>query len=124
MRRLDLQKIRGELGLTQVRVAEMTGYPQGFVSQVERGKVSCPEGFIEKLQEVYGLPNISEYVFEEEENKEPEAVPEVSEEKSTIKRLFDLVERREARIEKLEAEIEQLRAENAELRERVGSRKK
>ena len=123
MRRLDLQKIRGELGMTQRQIAEQTGYPQGFVSQIERSKVSCPEGFIEKLQEIFGLPNIYEYVSEEEESKEPEVVEE-SEEKSTIRRLFDLVERREARIEKLEAEIEQLRAQNTELLERLASRKK
>jgi len=67
MRRLNLAKIREEQRVTQQRLAELTDYPQGFISQIERGKANAPTAFIQKLQEVFGIDEIEPYLMAEVE---------------------------------------------------------
>lgn len=134
-RRLDLQRIRREQNVTQLRISEITGYPQSFISQIERGKVSVPMSLINKLSEEFHINNIDDYVTyiditkpnksaaaaatETEqvqvEGQKPvtkvESEPTPSKEKATIDRLVELLERSEQRNEKLEAENERLKAE-------------
>ena len=38
MQRINLQHLRKVQGVTQIQLAELTGYPQGFISQIENGK--------------------------------------------------------------------------------------
>ena len=129
MRVLDLQRIRAEKKVSQVRVAELTGYPQGFVSVLERGKASAPEAFIEKVASALGVDNIENYVSEvanpnlqkkmaERDNtaKEKPAVAmtdgtAVSPEQAIVSNFLELLKKKEEKIEKLEAENEALRHE-------------
>ena len=132
-RRLDLQEIRVKHKITQQKVAAVTGYPQSFISQIERGKVSVPLAFIEKLRSEFNIEDVDDYVTYIEVNKVPvettdapnveqpkevqveirEAVQETSPtaDQITISRLVELLNKSERRVEKLEAEIERLKAE-------------
>ncbi len=119
-RRLDIQTIRAERKMTQKELAHLTGFPQGFISKMESGKVSTSEAFIEKVKEVLEIQDIDKYVsFEPMPGaaEEPEEeVPQEMTDKMMIDRLFKLLEKREARIEKLELELDALRRENALLK--------
>ena len=129
MRVLDLQRIRAEKKVSQVKVAELTGYPQGFVSVIERGKASAPEAFIEKVASALGVDNIEDYVSEaanpslkkkmaerDDTAKEKPAVPmtdeaAVSPEQAIVSNFLELLKKKEEKIEKLEAENDALRQE-------------
>ena len=137
-RRLDLQEIRVKHKLTQQKIAEVTDYPQSFISQIERGKVSVPLAFIEKLRSGFNIEDVDDYVTYIEVNKTPvettetpdveqpqeeqvesrEAVQETSPtaDQLTISRLVELLNKSERRNEKLEAEIERLKAELSTLK--------
>ena len=121
MRQLDLQKIRGEQKLTQLRLAELTGYPQGFISQIERGKSPAPEQFVRKVQEVLGIDDLEPYLIPDEidlakEQQIAELEEAKNEERQIVQRLLTMLENRDARIMKLEAENDMLRAENDKMR--------
>lgn len=137
-RRLDLQEIRVKHKITQQKIAAETGYPQSFISQIERGKVSVPLAFIEKLREVFNIEDVDDYVTYIEVNKVPvdvaeqidseppkavevesrDAVQETppTADQLTISRLVELLDKSERRNEKLEAEIERLKAELSTLK--------
>ncbi len=132
-RRLDLQRIRQEQKVTQLQLSELTGYPQSFISQIERGKVSVPMSFIKKLGEEFHIDNMDDYVTyiditkpnksagvselvqapvqDQKPEVEVQQEPSTSTEKATIDRLVELLERSEQRNEKLEKEVASLRAE-------------
>lgn len=120
-RKLDIQRIRRENKITQKELARLTDYPQGFISKMESGKVSTPDAFIEKVKKALKIKNINDYVMfvgpeaEAEEETQDAQSTELTE-KMMIERLFNLLEKREARIEKLERENDELRRENAELK--------
>ena len=61
----DLQRIRKEKNVTQRELAEMTSYPQGFISEIENGKASAPEAFINKVAEIFNIADIKGYIKEE-----------------------------------------------------------
>lgn len=65
MQRIDLKRFRKERHLTQKSVSEATGYQQCHVSAIENGKTSAPNAFINKLQQVYGVGNIRDYVYDD-----------------------------------------------------------
>lgn len=134
MRVLDLQRIRAEKKISQVKVAELTGYPQGFVSVIERGKASAPQAFIDKVASVLAVENIEDYVSvaanpnlkkkmakraEKTEEKQPVTADEVgkasaaSQEQSIVSDFLELLKKKEEKIEMLEAEIEELKQELA-----------
>ena len=116
MRQLDLQKIRGEQKVTQLRLAELTGYPQGFISQIERGKSPAPDAFVKKVQEVFGISDLETYLIPDEIDLQKEQhIAELeeakNEERQIVQRLLTMLENRDARIMKLEAENDALRAQ-------------
>ena len=126
MRQLDLQKIRGEQKLTQLRLAELTGYPQGFISQIERGKSPAPEQFVRKVQEVLGINDLEPYLIPDEidlakEQQIAELEEAKNEERQIVQRLLTMLENRDTRIMKLEAENDMLRAENDKLRSELAT---
>ncbi len=132
-RRLDLQEIRVKHKLTQQKIAEVTDYPQSFISQIERGKVSVPQLFIDKLRTLFNIEDVDDYVTYIEVKKVPTETAEPAEaeqpkeeqpassgdaqeafptaDQITISRLVELLNKSERRNEKLEAEIERLKAE-------------
>lgn len=65
MQRIDLKRFRKERRLTQKSVSEATSYQQCHVSAIENGKTSAPNAFINKLQQVYGVGNIRDYVYDD-----------------------------------------------------------
>ena len=137
MRIFDLQKIRTEKNITQKKLAEITGYPQGFVSVIERGKASAPEAFIKKVGEIFNIENINDYVTEvsniiiREEKKakkkadistdslpkglspvnDIEPINSVSPEQAIVSKFLELLQKKEEKIERLEAENRLLRDE-------------
>ena len=124
MLQFDLQRIRKEQKITQLVLSQMIGYPQSFISKIERGTASAPVALIKKVQEVFGIENIEPYVKDDLQIKEEamrnalgiEAPPEPMAKKDREAKLFEMLERRDARIEKLEAENDRLRQELDELR--------
>ena len=91
---------------------------------MERGIVSTSEMFINKVKEVFAIENIDDYVsFKEQDTEVADNEQEFPVEppvmlnrhgmndKMMIERLFNMIDRRDARIEKLEMEIERLRKE-------------
>lgn len=110
MQRINLQYLRKAQGITQMQLAELTGYPQGFISQIENGKAGAPEAFVQKLQEIFKMSEAE--VYSERpvgEKKVLEEVKDPSADMSDIVRRFlNMVERRDEKIERLEAEIERL----------------
>ena len=109
-RDIDLQRIRKEQKVTQQRLAELTQYPQSFISQIENGRVTAPQSFLKKLQELFGIEDLEPYFIPTpEEQAVKEATSEVdmriSEQQSTINRLLDMLDRRDERIKELEAEV-------------------
>lgn len=61
---LDIKRIRSEHHLTQSALSKLTGYPQGFISQMENMRDATPDAFIDKVKEVLGISNIEDYVRE------------------------------------------------------------
>ena len=120
MRQLDLQRIRKEHNVTQLRLAELTKYPQSFISQIERGRVDAPEKFYQKLTEVLGIKDFEPYMLPdrvEVVDPKPQApAPDSSsnscssqnEEQKMSSRLLDMLERRDQRISELESENKRL----------------
>ena len=43
----------------------MTSYPQGFISEIENGKASAPEAFINKVAEIFNIAEIKSYIKED-----------------------------------------------------------
>jgi transcriptional regulator with XRE-family HTH domain len=76
MKRLDIKRIRKENKLTQMELAKLTGYPQGFISQMENGNESTPKAFITLVKERLNIGDISEYMFGDgsEDELEPKVV--------------------------------------------------
>lgn len=112
MEHINLQYIRKSHGLTQRQLAEKTGYPQGFISQIENGKAPAPAPFVVKLQEIFRMSNAELYSQqptgeqETQETGDPQAdVREI------VRRFINMVERRDEKIERLEVEIERLKAQ-------------
>ena len=123
MRRLDLAKIRSEQNVTQQRLAELTTYPQGFISQIENGKAKAPIAFVKKLQDVLGIDDIEPYLIEEQpKDQSPEdAVIEAlmasppqssnpSNETQITLHFLALLQKKEEKIEELEKRIAALEA--------------
>ena len=121
MRRLDILTIRHKYRMTQKELSSLTGFPQGYISKMECGKVSTPEAFIQKVSEVLKIEDIDSYISFDKKNNEPESVEETdslpvidSNDQITLKAfqmMMQLLEKREARIEKLENEVDSLRKE-------------
>ena len=123
MRRLDLAKIRREQNVTQKRLAEITTYPQGFISQIENGKAKAPIAFVQKLQEILGIDDIEPYLIEDnsKEQSAEEAVIEAlmtsppqpsnpSNEAQITLNFLALLQKKEEKIEELEKRIAELEA--------------
>jgi len=121
MRRLDIQTIRRKHKLTQKQLSALTGFPQGFISKMECGKVSTPQAFITKVSEVLKIKDIDCFVSYDDTSKSVLETPDSKEllgtqlkdeptDKMTIQLLFKMLEKREARIEKLEQENDALRS--------------
>ena len=110
MQRINLQHIRKSQGITQMQLAEMTGYPQGFISQIENGKAGAPEAFVQKLQEIFKMSEAEVYSSQPQGENEgaAEANATTAELAEIVRRFINMVERRDEKIERLEAEVERL----------------
>jgi transcriptional regulator with XRE-family HTH domain len=107
MKRIDLLKIRKEHKITQVNLATLTKYPQGFISQIENGRVDAPEAFLVRLKEVLDIKDLSPYFLpdpDEQLAKEARQILEsrIDELQSMINRLMDMLDKRDERIRELE----------------------
>ena len=92
-RDIDLLRIRKEHHVTQRRLANLTNYPQGFISQIENRRVSAPIQFQQNLMEALGIPSLEPYYLPSPQ---------------TVNRLLDIIDRRDERIRELENENKRL----------------
>ena len=113
MEHINLQYIRKSHGLTQRQLAEKTGYPQGFISQIENGKAPAPAPFVVKLQEIFRMSNAELYSQQPiGEQVSQEAGDPQADVREIVRRFSNMVvESRDEKIERLEAEIAQLKAQ-------------
>ena len=131
MRVLDLQRIRLEKKITQVKLAELTNYPQSFISAIEHAKAAAPQELINKVVSIFGIENIDDYISEvanpnlkkkvakrtkRDGKSAAPADDAVSTEQAIVTNFLELLKKKEERIEKLEAEIEALKQELARLK--------
>lgn len=136
MRVLDLQRIRLEKNISQVKLAELTDYPQSFISVIERGKASAPQELIDKVVSLFGIENIDDYISEvanpnlkkkvakrtKRDGKSTEPTDDIdlaataSPEQAIVSNFLELLKKKEEKIEKLEAENEALKQEIARLK--------
>ncbi len=132
MRVLDLQRIRLEKNISQVKLAELTDYPQSFISVIERGKASAPQELIDKVVSIFGIENIEDYISEvanpnlkkkvakrgKRDGKSADPADDIdtagaSPEQAIVSNFLELLKKKEEKIEKLEEEIEELKKELA-----------
>lgn len=132
MRVLDLQRIRLEKNISQVKLAELTDYPQSFISVIERGKASAPQELIDKVVSIFGIENIEDYISEvanpnlkkkvakrgKRDGKSADPADDIdaaaaSPEQAIVSNFLELLKKKEEKIEKLEDEIEELKKELA-----------
>lgn len=112
MKKIDIQAFRVDNKMTQQQLAKRTGYPQGYISKMERGIVPTPVAFVGRLIEEFGENALAHYTEDvPDKKKEPARNHKEGADQLTIRRLLDIIEKRDARIEKLEAEIDMLRAQ-------------
>ncbi len=108
-RDIDLLRIRKEHHVTQRRLAELTKYPQGFISQIENRRVSAPVQFQQNLMEVLGIPNLEPYYLPTPEEQVAQNFANGANEfQQTVNRLLDIIDRRDERIRELESENKRL----------------
>lgn len=114
-RDLDLQRIRKDYKVTQQRLAELTKYPQSFLSQIENARVPTPEAFVTAVQKVLGIDDIEPYFVPTAEERAAQEATNVAEDRmaeqqNLINRLLDMVDRRDERVRELELEVKELHA--------------
>ena len=65
MKIIELRRFRKKMNLSQVQLAQATGYRQSFISDLEQCKRELPDAFIEKLKEAYPDNDVNSYVHED-----------------------------------------------------------
>lgn len=110
MKRIDLLRIRKEYKVTQVKLAELTKYPQGFISQIENGRVDAPAAFLVRLKEALNIKDLDSFCLpdsDEQAAKDARQLLEnrIDELQAMIKRLLDMLDRRDERISELESQL-------------------
>lgn len=110
MKRIDLLRIRKEYKVTQVKLAELTKYPQGFISQIENGRVDAPAAFLVRLKEALNIKDLDSFYLpdsDEQASKDARQLLEnrIDELQAMIKRLLDMLDRRDERISELESQL-------------------
>jgi len=109
MARLDLHKIRKDFGLTQKSLSKLTGYPQSYISYVERGRADASKAFLQKLEDTLHLADINTYIIKEETQQgagqQSDGLNLI-----TINKLLNMLEDRDRRIKELESEVFELRS--------------
>ena len=68
-----LAEIRQQMGLSQRRVAELSGLTHSAISTIEQDKVSPAVSTLQKLLKVYGL-SLSEFFAEKVQDEPPKVV--------------------------------------------------
>ena len=108
-RDIDLLRIRKEHHVTQRRLADLTNYPQGFISQIENRRVSAPIQFQQNLMEALGIPSLEPYYLPSPEEQVAQNLANGANEfQQTVNRLLDIIDRRDERIRELENENKRL----------------
>lgn len=67
MKKLDLLRLRKMVGLSQREMARQLGVQASFLSAIENGRSRFPEEKIDKLKEVVGLDDISDFMIGDRE---------------------------------------------------------
>lgn len=112
-RDIDLQRIRKDHKVTQQRLAELTKYPQSFISQIENRRVNAPAAFQKVLMEVLDISSLEPYYLpapgdEKFQNENAIRNDELRDQQLTINRLLDIIDRRDERIRELENDLRRM----------------
>ncbi len=62
MERIDITKLRKEAGMSQRELAEKLNIKPSFLSAIENGRSRLPEGQLEKIKQIFGVSDLSDYV--------------------------------------------------------------
>ncbi|MCH5233838.1 MAG: helix-turn-helix domain-containing protein [Muribaculaceae bacterium] len=78
MPRYDITRLRKENGMSQSELANLLQITQSFLSAIENGKSPLPIEKEEKLREVFGIENLSEYIMDRKPETEEKKVTEMT----------------------------------------------
>ena len=66
MERIDITKLRKEAGMSQRELAAKLNIKPSFLSAIENGRSRLPEGQLEKIKQIFGIADLSDYMVEDE----------------------------------------------------------
>ena len=95
---LDVKQLRSDLGITQLELSKKLNTPQGYLSQVEKGKRKPSKELIEKLKSLLGKRKKLDKYWVTQQPKN------------------SLLDKSQARVEALEVENQKLKKEIAHLK--------
>ena len=78
MARYDISRLRKEKGMSQSELANILQMTQSFLSAIENGKSPLPIEKEEKLCEVFGLKDLSEYATDRKGDTEEKKLTEMT----------------------------------------------
>lgn len=78
MPRYDITRLRKENGMSQSELANLLQMTQSFLSAIENGKSPLPIEKEEKLCEIFGLKNLSEYIIDRKTDSEDRKITEMT----------------------------------------------
>lgn len=67
MSRIDIARIRKKYGMSQSELAHRLQINQSFLSAIENGKSALPPDKAQRLQEIFGISDMSGYLLDGEE---------------------------------------------------------
>ncbi|MCH5240503.1 MAG: helix-turn-helix domain-containing protein [Muribaculaceae bacterium] len=73
MPRFDISRLRKENGMSQNELAQHLQMTQSFLSAIENGKSPLPIEKEEKLCEIFGIPNLKDYITDKKSENSAEA---------------------------------------------------
>lgn len=71
MERIDIAKLRKEAGISQRELADKLQIRPSFLSAIENGRSRLPEAQLEKIKQIFGISDFSEYLAEEQPKEVP-----------------------------------------------------
>lgn len=78
MPRYDITRLRKENGMSQSELANLLQITQSFLSAIENGKSPLPIEKEDKLREVFGIQNLSDYVLDRKPETEGKKLTEMT----------------------------------------------
>ena len=137
MKQLDLKAIRKKYKVTQVKLSELTGYPQGFISQMENGREAMPKQFIDKVAKALGISDITPFLIDNADVDMEKTSPTITNSvvgsgshlnsgisDNTFGTMLQIIQEKDVRIKELSDKIEALKDEILDLKLKLQATRK